>query len=686
VPAQLPAGISDFTGRAEQVEELCRLLTSGAEARGPEADKTAAGPGALPVVLVVGSGGLGKTALAVHAAHRVAARFPDGQLYAGLLGATNPADPADILARFLRDLGIDPAHIPLGEEERAAQYRTRLAGKRVLIVLDDAGDAAQVQPILPGSPTCAVLATSRRHMPELVGAKTLDIGVLPPEEARGLFARVAGEGRVRAEPAATDQVLSACAGLPLAVRVAGARLATRGGSTVRMLADRLSDERRRLDELRVGNLAVRASFEVSFASLPRPGGPGGVDPARMFRLLGLWTGASISLPAATALIGQADGDTADALEVLIDAHLLECPAPDTYRFHDLLRVYAADRARTEEAEDDRREAMVRLLTWYLHSAEAAARIIFPYYTPVPLGRPPPSVWPLGFASLDAALAWCEAERAGLAAATRLAGEWGLHGIAWKLPAAAMSFYYRRCYWADWLTTHDIGLACARASGDRLAEAWMLNNLGIALAEQQTEKSVSCLERALALFRGIGDAKGETRAATNVAVAYFQVRRFKEAVAAAQRALAGHRRAGEPYGEGLALDVLGSAYRGLGRPGEGIDHLQQALRIFRELGDQDLEAESLKDLGETYLSMGDIQNCTACLRESVAIWRGIGDRFRLAADLRSLSQAQQHAGDSGEARKLLTEALHLYTELGDQARTAEVQADLLRLAEAEGRAS
>ena len=354
VPAQLPADIPDFTGRAGQVDALRQLLSPDGQAPGS--------PGAVPVVLVAGSGGLGKTALAIHVAHLLAGRFGGGQLYANLRGATEPVDPGEVLARFLRDLGVDGAWVPVEAEERAAQFRTRLAGRQVLIVLDDARDAAQVRPLLPGSASCSVLVTARWGMPELVGSRLVDLDVLPPAEARALFGRVAGEERAGAEPDPTDEVLAACAGLPLAIRIAGARLAARGGWNVHTLAGRLSDERRRLDELRAGNLAVRTSFEVSFASLARSAGPGGVDPAHAFRLLGEWTGPFIALPAACALFGQAERPVADALEVLVDAHLLDSPEPDVYRFHDLLRVYAADRARAQESERDRQEAVGRLLT------------------------------------------------------------------------------------------------------------------------------------------------------------------------------------------------------------------------------------------------------------------------------------------------------------------------------------
>ena len=496
VPAQLPADIPDFTGRSEQVDQLRELLTG---AGGEDS------PGAVRVVLVVGSGGLGKSALAVHAAHLLASQFADGQLYANLRGATQPADPAEVLGRFLRDLGMDGHRIPLGEEERAAQFRTRLAGKQVLIVLDDARDAAQVMPLLPGSASCAVLVTTRNWLPELVGSAALDLEVLSPDEGRELFTRVVGAKRVAAEPAAADEVLAACVGLPLAIRIAGAWLATRSAWSVRTFADRLADERRRLDELRVGNLAVRASFEVSFASLRREAADG-AGPAGAFRLLGLWTGPWIRLPAASALLGESEVATGDALDALVDAHLLESPEPDRYGFHDLLRVYAADRARTQETEQRRDDAVTRLLTWYLHTAEAAAAVISPQHTRVPLELPDGAVRPLHFTTLEEAIAWCEMERAGLMAATRLAAASGLHEIAWKLPAAAMSFYYRRSHWGDWVAAHQTGLDSARALGDRGAQAWMLNNLGMAYGVQHRPECVEFLEQALrALSRGRGPA-------------------------------------------------------------------------------------------------------------------------------------------------------------------------------------
>jgi DNA-binding SARP family transcriptional activator len=349
IPAQLPADIADFTGRDEQIKRLCELLS---------------GTDAGRIAVVTGAGGLGKTSLAVHAAHRVRRKFPDGQLYVDLLGATpTPLPAGDVLARFLRDLGVDGRDIPVDEAERAARYRTTLAERRVLVVLDNARDAAQVRPLLPGTASSAVLVTTRSRMPDLASTALVDLNVLGDDEALKLFIKVVGEERAAAEPAATAELLDACAGLPLAIKICAARLVTRSGWTIRTVAARLRDQHRRLDEMRAGDLAVRASFQVSFASLPTSADKQGIDPARAFCLLGLWQGSSISSAAAAALFDVPRYSAEDALEVLVDTHLLESMGPGRYRFHDLLWVYAAERAADSLSAAERDAAISRLRDW-----------------------------------------------------------------------------------------------------------------------------------------------------------------------------------------------------------------------------------------------------------------------------------------------------------------------------------
>jgi DNA-binding SARP family transcriptional activator len=682
--SQLPADVPDFTGRADQVAYLCRLL-SGRQEDGSIPDGAIPegvipehrGTGAVVVALIAGAGGLGKTTLAVHVAHQLRARFPDGQLYVDLRGASDqPAAPAEVLARFLRQLGTDGDQVPAGEDERAGLYRTRLAGRRVLIVLDDARDAAQARPLVPGSVSCAVLVTSRNLMPDLVGGRLVDLDVLDPAEGRALLTEIVGAGRLNAEPDATGQLLAACAGLPLAIRIAGVRLAGRAGWTIKSLADKLADERRRIDEFTAGDLAVRACFQVSFDSLPAcPGRPG---PARTFRLLGLWHGPTISLPAAAALLAEPDEQAAGSLESLVDAHLLQSLATDRYRLHDLLRVYAAEKAASEETERDRDDAVLRVLTWYLHTAEAAGRVISPQHARVPLGdaclvRPP-----LAFTSLEQALDWCESARADLVAAAGQAASGEMHEIAWKLPAAMMSFLYRRGHWADWVATHESGLNSARALGDRAAEAWMLNNLGMVFGLQRREQAVGCFEEALAIYQEIGDAQGQARAANNVAQACLRVRRFPQALTAARRSLAMQRRAGDRYGEGIALGNLGDACRELARFDEAIGHLEHALDIFRELGDEHSQGDALSDLGDVYLAVGRLDDALGSLRASLAIWQAHGERYGQAATLGRLGLAQKHAGRLAEARELLSEAHRMLAELGDLGQAAEIEAELAEL--------
>ena len=423
-------------------------------------------PGAVRIALVAGSGGLGKTSLAVHAAHRVRASFPDGQLYVDLLGATaHPLPPADVLARFLRDLGVDGRDIPAEDDERAARYRTVLAGRRMLVVLDNARDAAQVRPLLPGAASCAVLVTTRSRMPDLASTRLVDLNVLDDDEALTLFTKVVGDERAAAEPEATAELLLACAGLPLAIRICAARLATRSGWTIRAMANRLRDEHRRLDELRVGDLAVRASFQVSFASLPTSAPPGGIAPADAFRMLGLWHGPSISSAAAAALFGTPEYLASDALETLVDAHLLESTSPDRYKFHDLLRVYSSERAVADLSEPDRDAAIGRLLRWYVRTADAAATAVSPHRYNMPLGRRPRMTWPRSASPPPrSALAWYDGERANLVAATRQAAESGLHDIAWRLPAPLFQIFNSRGNWADCIATHRIALDSARQAG------------------------------------------------------------------------------------------------------------------------------------------------------------------------------------------------------------------------------
>jgi DNA-binding SARP family transcriptional activator/Tfp pilus assembly protein PilF len=664
VVAQLPADIPDFTGRAEHVQALRDLLA------GPQPES----PGAVVVAAVIGAGGLGKTTLAVHAAHLVRANFPGGQLYANLHGAMpKPAEPSDVLARFLRDLGMDPQRIPAGEEERAAHYRSLLTDRRVLVVLDDAKDAAHVRPLLPGSASCAVLVTTRNRMPDLAGSRFVDLDVLAQDEAQVMFASIIGRSRADAEPEATDLVLTACAGLPLAIRIAGARLAARGNWTVRNLARRLSDERRRLDELKTGDLAVRACFEVSFASLPGRVPAGGVTPAHAFRLLGTWQGPTIGLAAAAALIGQPEDSVADALEVLVDAQLLQAPAPDRYRFHDLLRAYAADRANTEEAQDVREDAIRRVLTWYLYTVDAVAHMVSPHRYQFVLAPREPGSEPLAFHTLEEALNWCEVERTNLVAATGQAAASGLHMLAWQLPVVASGFFNRRTYWTDWVETHRIALSSVRQLGDKTGEALVLNNLGMAYARRRMDEAADYFEQALAIRREIRDLPGEAQTATNLADTYRRLERYDEALGLLKGALEIRRQAANPYSEGVVLNNLGETYLALGRVAEAVSSLEHAREMFRNIGEIRGEGYALNNLGEAYLALGRTADAVRVLERARDLRHSSGDRLDEAETLRGLVEVHLACDHPGQAQEYLRQALDIFRDLGDEAQAAALRA-------------
>jgi DNA-binding SARP family transcriptional activator len=667
-PAQLPTDISDFTGRETHVEHLCALLLAG---------NPASTPGAVPIAVVSGAGGLGKTTLAVHAAHQVRADFPDGQLYVDLLGASaQPAEPGEVLARFLRDLGIDGDKVPVREDERAALFRTTLVGRRVLILLDNARDAAQVRPLLPGSSSCAVLVTARNRTSDLASTRFVDLNVLDDDEALELFSRIVGEDRAAAEPDATAEVLVACAGLPLAIRICAARLAARRQWRIATLAGRLRSEHRRLDELSIGDLAVRASFQVSYDSLRSIAR--GVAPARVFRLLGLWQGSQISLAAAAALVGAPDDDAADALETLVDANLLESPAPDWYRFHDLLRVYATERAQAEESEGVRRDAAGRLLRWYLDTAEAAADAMSPQRYRVSREAVTDGYPLLAFASVDEALAWCDEERANFVAATRQAAAAGLHDIAWQLPPTLFPMFNRRSNWADCVTMHRVAVESAHKVGDRLGEAWALNQLGFALARLRDPEAFRHLEQALTLRQELGDAQGEAQTALALGEAHFNLHGPGDDARRYMRRAADLL---EPMGaislRGVALNNLGEVYFRLDDLDAAVECYMQAREIGREIGGY-VEGHALHNLGLVFLRMHRLDEAISRLTEALGKHRAAGLLAGEALTLKHLGEAQAQTGKRAEARASLTDAIRIFEQIGDQAEAAETASLLASL--------
>jgi tetratricopeptide (TPR) repeat protein len=611
-------------------------------------------------------------------AHQLAGTFPDGQLHAALQGITSPVEPGEVLAWFLRGLGMPDSAIPASEAERAARYRTLLAARRMLIVLDDARDAAQVRPLLPGITTCAVIVTSRRALPDLAGAALLDLDVLDQDEARAMFTAIVGPERAAAEPDAAAAVLACCAGLPLAIRIAATRLAARPAWSIASLAMRLSDERKRLNELTAGDLAVRASFAVSYRALLASD----PHPAEVFRLLGLAGTPTISLPAVAALAGRHRDEVAETLEVLIDAHLLEMAGPGRYRLHDLLSIYAAELARQTGSAAQRRAAIRRMLDWYCQRTIAANR----GHTHASAAYDPPAAdRAFAFPSLQEALDWCEAERANLVAATRRAAELDMPDIAAQIPAALWSFFQRRPYQDDWRTTHEIGLECARRTGDLYTEAWLLNSLGKLHARAgRFDDAHRCLDESLAIRRRLADPANEARTLNTIGGAYLaqdrpspalthlsqalaiasairsdtdiaivcsnlgeafrQMRRYDDALTSLQRALTLFGQAGDDYGKAISETSIGETYEGMGVPDEAIDHYLRALAAHRDVGHEGVEqAYILRSLAETYRSLGH----TAEARDAWLAALPILDRLGApeAADVRARLEALTDPGSA-----------------------------------------
>jgi tetratricopeptide (TPR) repeat protein len=610
-PAQLPAGVPDFIGRSAEIAKLEGRLAevTGVWARGP-----------VVLSAIDGAGGIGKTALAVHVAHQVAGCFPDGQLHADLHGSGGrPAEPGEVLARFLRGLGVPPEKVPTDLDERGALYRTTLADRQVLVLLDNVRDAAQVRPLLPGSGTCAVLLTSRSTLPGLDGAFRLALDFLGPEEALDLFTRIVGHDAVAAEPDAVQAVLRVCSGLPLAIRIAASRLGAGPGCSLPELAGRLADERLRLDELAVEDRAIRATFAVSYHALP-------ADQAWAFRLLGVCDSPTFTVPAAASLFALPVEAAQQLLDALVAIHLLQSPTPGRYQFHDLLRLFAAERAQADETPESRDAALHRQLGWYLHSSAAASRRLNPARRHVELDPPGPEWEPLSFADSDTALAWCEAERTNLTSAVAQAARTGRHEIAWKLPITMWDLFNLRRWQEDSIRCYRSALAGAQALDDREAEAWVLNSLATACREEgRLSEAADCLDRALEIRGRLGDRRGQGSCLLNLGRLYVQMGRSAEAVEALRQALGIFRETGVRAAECVALTNLGVAFQAVDDNSAALEHHQQSLAIAVELADEFSAGRALANLADTLFGLGRLDQAADHAARALPTTRATGNQ-------------------------------------------------------------
>lgn len=594
---ELPHTAPALVGRDRALAVLRDALTAGA--RRP-----------MPLHVVTGPAGVGKSALAVQAAHHVADAFPDGQLYVDLRGATAgvcPLPPRSALSRFLRVLGMAETAVPAELAEASAALRSLLAGRRVLLVLDNAHDAGQVRPLLPAGDGCAVLVTSRRKLTDVDGASHLELDVLDGTDAVDLLRRLAGAARVDAESDVAARLVRRLGGLPLAVRIAGARLAARPAWSLATLDDRLRDEHRRLHELRQGDIAVRTSFLVSYQHLAHPLAP------RLFRLLGAVDSVDVTGEVAAALLDVDLPGALDALDELVDARLLDESTAGRYAMHDLIRLFARERA-AEEPDPVRAAAVHRVLTQHVRRTRQALALLRP-------GTRVPTVdGPSCFADAPAALAWLSAERPNLVAAVvQAARTQATARAAVDLADSLFLFFEMRGHVDDWITVDRAGVAATERLGDPVAQARLLHDLAVAhFHRNRTDEAAGLLARSLEISRAAGDDEGQARALNQLGVLHGMAGGYDEAAACFKRSLRLRRRLGDLRSCAATTGNIGMAYRLAGRHEESVRFCRAAARLARRSDAPEIEANALGNLGEVQCLLGRYHSALRYLRRGLAV--------------------------------------------------------------------
>lgn len=608
---QLPFDIPDFVGRADALAEIARLLDGSARNR-------------APVAVIVGGPGVGKSCLVTHAARLASATFPDGQLYLNLAGTSDgPRDPALMLAEALRALSVAGSAIPNGLSERAALYRSLLADRRMLVVLDDAGHADQVLPLLPGADGCAMLITSRTLLTQLPGTRHIDLDVLSPAEARELFTGIVGRRRVEREPAEADAILDCCGNLPLAIRIASAKLAGRPAWSLRVLRERIEDESRRLAELRIGDLSVRASVELSLRLLP-------ADAVRALGLLGLLGAYTLPGWVFGPLLDRSDAE--EVLDTLVDASLVRLTTTDAigqprYRLHDLIRACAVENAAQLPAAD-KRDAIVRVLSAWLDLAgRGTDRLPTGLLAAAPGSAPR---WSLPDTVVDRLLAdpvgWFDAERDTLLGAVKLAVDWGLDELAWELAASPVTYYDHRCLYQDWEHGHRLALDAAEAAGNVRGASVLLRDLGqLHIYRDEFEEATRALESSVGLCQDGKDKRGEA----------------------------------------LSVAMLGTVSRVQGRDDEAVERVEQALAIAVDEDDRQLRAHLSCSMAVMRLMQGELAEAESWFGEALRQATALADGHRVAVVLRRFSRLHDRRGDPDEALRCLRQALATFEELADE---------------------
>jgi DNA-binding SARP family transcriptional activator/Tfp pilus assembly protein PilF len=647
-PAQLPPPVAAFSGRAAELTALDTLLSEPAEQ-------------GVPIAVVAGVAGVGKTALAVHWASRARDAFPDGQLYVNLRGhaPAAPMRPVEALAGLLPALGVRADQVPTDLDRAAALYRTVLADRRMLVVLDDARTAEQVRPLLPGSPGIVVVVTSRYGLGGLVardGAVHVALDPLTAPEADALLGRMLGRRRVDAEPEATGELARLCGMLPLALRIAAANLTLHPDQSVAaQVAELAADDR--LGRLKVDGddqHAVRAAFDLSYAALSAPA-------AQLFRLLGLVPGADFGVGLAAAMAGADPASAASLLAHLVDASLVSRTARDRFAFHDLLRLYAAERADETDGPAERAAATDRMLDWYLAGVDAGARALYPGRRRLEVPVPPRPA----FETRADALAWLDLERSGLVAAARLAAARpATRQAAWLLADTLRGYFWLRLHIVDWQAVADAGLAAAVAAGDPVgAAAAELCLADPYRAQGRYQDAIEHYRRAAESARAGGWDAGEGIVLTNLGMAYVWLGRLDEAARCWQRRLDIAARTGDHAGAAASLTNLGLLDLSWGRLDRAADRHLRAADLQRTVGSRQNEAIALANLAETYHLLGRLGEAHDHLLRALALHRDAGDRGAEAESLRILAVVQLDLGEHHRALELAMEAATLARETG-----------------------
>jgi DNA-binding SARP family transcriptional activator len=659
VPMQLPGAPAHFVGRGAELAALDGMI----------GDADGSGQAAM-ISVIAGTAGVGKTALAVYWAHRVADRFPDGQLYVDLRGydAGQPVPAADALARLLASLGVAGRDMPAETDERAGRFRSLLAGRRILLLLDNAGSAEQVRPLLPGTAGCLAVVTSRDSLVGLIardGGRRLPLDLLQPGEATDLLRALIGD-RVDAEPAAAAALAERCVWLPLALRVAAEIAVARPSASLADLAGELGDLQRRLDLLDAAadpRTAIRAVFSWSCRNLDAAA-------ARTFRLLALHPGADFDVYAVAALTATTAVQAAALLGQLAHAHLVQSTGPARYGMHDLLRAYALEQSARDDSDADRQAALTRLFDYYVHTAATAMDVLFPaeqQHRP----RVPSSPAPVPeLAGPAAARDWLDAQRGNLvAAAVHAADAWPAHTTG--LAATLFRYLDEGGYHAEAAAIHGHALTAARHAGDRVAEAAALTNLGmIDVWQGRNEQAADHFEHAAAACHDIGDRTGEARALGNLGCLDQRRGRYRQAVGRIERALALFRELADRYGEACALGNLADVGRRLGRYEEAIGQLEDCLALCREAGDETGGAYALVLLGDVYRRQGRREQAASHLERALALCRNTGNRTSEAYALTCLGEIARDQDDYRLASSHMERALAVFRDTGNRSGEAE----------------